>query len=321
MTADIGASDAARKVRDDMVKGVRAFDFVLMVGDIAYTDGNQSVWDDFATLWEPVSGAVPTLLSPGNHDGDWVFGNNYNPPASTWVGGGESGKGYSLRYPGPGPRVAYVSPHKHVGGMTSTSYWWSVSYKTATVIATSGVHAFEPGSEQYKWLVGALEAAQKDRSARPWLIVTNHFPMYCTIDDCFCGNYTRAAREQLCEPGRDGKYLPGILEINAPRIRDALEALLLKYKVDVFLSGHEHAYERTTPVADLHVTHKNRNYGKGAVYTNPGAPIHVMAGTGGGGPDTKWRRKEDYQWASVRSDTADDDTSPFGWTRFTATRT
>lgn len=37
------------------------------------------------------------MFSPGNHDGEWRFGNMYKLPYSGWVNGGESGNAYSLR--------------------------------------------------------------------------------------------------------------------------------------------------------------------------------------------------------------------------------
>eukprot|EP01061_Rhynchopus_euleeides_P036472 TRINITY_DN6147_c0_g7_i1.p1 TRINITY_DN6147_c0_g7~~TRINITY_DN6147_c0_g7_i1.p1 ORF type:complete len:511 (+),score=169.76 TRINITY_DN6147_c0_g7_i1:56-1534(+) len=318
-TADVGANSDAQSIASFLGgKGKSYVDkasFMLVAGDIAYANGVQSVWDDFSNVWEPVMSAVPTLFSPGNHDGDWVFGNNYAYPQSTWVGGGESGTAYSTRLPGPGPNVRWESPHANVGTMNSTSYWWAASQGGLLFIATSGVHKFEKGSEQYAWLEAQLQQANtaEARKVNPWVVVTNHYPMYCTIDDCFCGNYTQASREMECEPGHDGKFLPGVLEINAVRIKDAFEELLLKYDVDLFLSGHEHAYERTRPVANFTVPASAKT---GSVFQDPGAPLHVMAGTGGGGPDTEWRNAKDFEWTVVRSDGDFDDTHPFGFVDF-----
>merc|ERR1712023_361884 len=107
---------------------------------IAYANGNQTLWDEFHRVWEPVSRKIPTLFSPGNHDGQWVYGNNYKLPASAWVGGGESGRAYSVRLPGPGSEVSYEDDE--VGRMTSTSFWWSAAMGNVRVIATSSVHNF-----------------------------------------------------------------------------------------------------------------------------------------------------------------------------------
>eukprot|EP01060_Flectonema_neradi_P026421 TRINITY_DN3538_c0_g1_i1.p1 TRINITY_DN3538_c0_g1~~TRINITY_DN3538_c0_g1_i1.p1 ORF type:complete len:503 (+),score=97.07 TRINITY_DN3538_c0_g1_i1:37-1545(+) len=322
MTADVGSYDASKAVRDLMINNplIDDIEFMLMVGDIAYAAGNASLWDTFDSMWEPLSDTIPTIMSPGNHDGDWLFGNNYNLPASAWVGGGESGTAYASRYPGPGPAVTWPSQHSNVPTYESTSFWWSRTDASGRIkiIATSGVHPFESGTPQYKWIESELSiaAAQRDASKGDengvkWIIVSNHFPMYCTIDDCFCGNYTNAARQQRCEPGKNGTVIPGILEMNAVRIKDALEPLILKYKIDLFLSGHEHAYERTLPVGNFVVPSGITK--ETTVFINPPSPVHVMVGTGGGGPDTKWRPSKSFPWTTIRSDLPDDDTYPFGY--------
>lgn len=67
--------------------------------------------------------------------------------------------------------------------------------------------------EQYQWLQKDLAAIDKTKT--PWVIVMTHRPMYSTQVSAY------------------QKY-----------IRNAFEALLLKYGVDVYLSGHIHWYER-----------------------------------------------------------------------------
>ncbi|MFN3503991.1 MAG: hypothetical protein ACK4ZJ_17210, partial [Allorhizobium sp.] len=78
------------------------------------------------------------------------------------------------------------------------------------------------------------------------------------------------------------------------------------------------AQERTLPGARFQVppgiTRATRRF------VNPGAPLHLMAGVGGGGPDSGWRSPADWPWTAVRSDSPADDTSPFGWVRISSTR-
>eukprot|EP01064_Diplonema_japonicum_P003305 TRINITY_DN12149_c0_g1_i1.p1 TRINITY_DN12149_c0_g1~~TRINITY_DN12149_c0_g1_i1.p1 ORF type:complete len:496 (+),score=86.17 TRINITY_DN12149_c0_g1_i1:54-1490(+) len=315
VAADVGASPAAKAVQTAIMSspwGEEAA-FFLMPGDISYAGGNQSIWDDFANLWEPVSSRIPTLVSPGNHDGEFLYGNNYHLPASKWVGGGESGTAYSIRYPGPGEPITYVSDDVDIPKMTSTSFWWSAAYGPVRVITTSGVHNISAGSVQYNWLEKELSTASEK-----WVILTNHFPLYCTIDDCFCGNYTEQAEKTRCEPGADGSVIPGILEVNAVFIKNAIEPLLAKYNnVDLVLTGHEHAYERTLPVMEFSVPASSRGkFGFPVTFASPGAPVHVMAGMGGGGPDTKWRESSGFPWSAVRSNLTVDDTYPYGFMGF-----
>ena len=106
-----------------------------------------------------------------------------------------------------------------------------------------------------------------------------------------------------------------MLEVTADFLRRPLEPLLLKYGVDLVLTGHEHAYERTLPVADLEPAAPapaSRGGNATSHFVDPVAPIHVMAGTGGGSPDTDWRAPADA-WSVRRSDTVATVDSPFGW--------
>lgn len=316
VVGDIGADAIARRVRDDILQYVRenggsargvdpsAMSFFLAVGDIAYANGNQSVWDDFGRLWEPFTQAVPVLLSPGNHDGGWVYGNNVQLPWGP-TGGGETGVSYSTRYPGPGPVVSFDDPY--TGVMNSTSYWWSADVNRVHVVTLSTVHAFLPGSDQYAWLQADLELANtpESRAQRPWLIVTSHYPLYCTLGDCFC-NYTAGSD---CEQSQRVP-VPGVYQVTARMVKEALEPLLLQYGVDLVITGHEHCYERTYPVADFVVTDWDEH-----TYVSPKAPVHVMVGTGGSSPDVDFKpRSAQIAWSAARSD-RDGPLNPYGWAR------
>jgi len=67
---------------------------------------------------------------------------------------------------------------------------------------------------------------------------------------------------------------------DARYIRKYLEEIMYKFKVDLFLSGHNHYYERSLPVYKNKVDRKSlSNYDK--VYTNPKYPTHVTCGISG----------------------------------------
>lgn len=67
---------------------------------------------------------------------------------------------------------------------------------------------------------------QVDRASTPWLIVAVHAPFYHT----YLGHY----KEAEC-------------------MRQAYEPLLVEHGVDIVLSGHVHAYERTKPLVNYQV--------------------------------------------------------------------
>lgn len=57
-------------------------------------------------------------------------------------------------------------------------------------------------------------------------------------------------------------------------IQAAFESVFLKFKVDVYLSGHIHLYERVYPNINGTVV------ATGKVYVNPTAPAHAVLGNG-----------------------------------------
>ena len=77
----------------------------------------------------------------------------------------------------------------------------------------------------------SLQAAA-NRAKRPWIIVSGHRPVYSPDFVDAAGN-----------PTGDCKNL-----------QTAIEALLMKYGVDVYFAGHKHAYVRTFPVYNNVVT-------------------------------------------------------------------
>jgi hypothetical protein len=70
--------------------------------------------------------------------------------------------------------------------MKSTSHWWSINYGPVHVTTLSGPLPMEPGSDQYQWLEADLHQANLSRSEQPWIVLTVHYPLYCSINDCFC---------------------------------------------------------------------------------------------------------------------------------------
>ena len=111
----------AKYVRDSLLGPAGSeVRFVAIIGDVAYANGNQPIWDAYGRDMEPLFARIPALLSPGNHDGEFKYGNTYS---NNGEGGGDSGIAYALRYPGPGSAITFDS--QHVGRITSTSMYWS----------------------------------------------------------------------------------------------------------------------------------------------------------------------------------------------------
>lgn len=118
---------------------------------------------------------------------------------------------------------------------------------------------------QMAWLRDVLErfGAGEERWWRPWLIVAGHRPLYCSMQQPTCGP-------------------------EALRLRRVLEPLLQRHHVDLYLSAHLHAYERTSPVANGSLCPDTTVAGEPAALgdelDNACAPVYIVNGDAGTPP-------------------------------------
>jgi len=129
--------------------------------------------------------------------------------------------------------------------------WYSMDYPLVHITFMSSEHDWMQGSAQYKWIEEDLKKV--NRTTTPWLIFAGHRPMYSSAH--------RTAMQS--------------------HLRDEMEDLLHKYKVDVALWGHVHNYERTCPVF------KDECHGD---HQKPGAPIHFVIGMSGAPLGDSWEK-------------------------------
>jgi hypothetical protein len=97
-------------------------------------------------------------------------------------------------------------------------------------------------SPQYKWLKSDLVQANKLRNQIPWIIIVTHCPWY---------NSNTAHQN----------------EAQTVKMTKSLEPLVNKYQVNLIISGHVHAYERTYPVFESKL--------------DPFGPTYIVIGDGG----------------------------------------
>ena len=130
------------------------------------------------------------------------------------------------------------------------------------------------------WLANDLEQANLNRNERPWIIVYTHRPLYCS------------------KPGNDD------CDNNAARYK-VIEDIINKYKVDLYVSGHVHAYERMLPVYRGNVSNfqhdaNDKHFRK--IY-NAQAPVYLMHGKAGHDGDKDDSKPYDPKPYSVTVDT------------------
>lgn len=135
----------------------------------------------------------------------------------------------------------------HVIGIT-TEFYFFTQYGTIQI------------ANQYTWLEKQLESV--DRRKTPWVIVVGHRPLYCTTDPFRCGAGSEGFTLRY---GMNSSY--------------GLEYLFEKYKVDLYLAGHEHDYERLWPIRHDRVV--NGTVNPSNPYEETEGTIYIVSGTGG----------------------------------------
>jgi len=149
------------------------------------------------------------------------------------------------------------------------NYYFSFDYGGVHFVQTCSedyAAPWHPGSIQYNWIREDLAKAVANRDKVPWIIVTGHRPFYGSTTDGGWENH-----------------------------RIVFEPLLKEFNVDVFLSGHIHAYERTYPVYNYTVDIQ-RDINR---YVNPAHPVHVQIGTAGAMVWERWVRPQP-RWSAFR---------------------
>jgi Calcineurin-like phosphoesterase len=132
--------------------------------------------------------------------------------------------------------------------------YYSFNYENVHFLALSTEVPYDDDSQQYEFAINDLEKYSTDSSI-DWIVVFFHRQ-----------SYSSAA---FLEDEED--------------FRDTYHPLFDKYKVDLALQGHLHAYERTHPI-NFNSDDENEPIIKDTdpnLYENPTGTIFITAGTGG----------------------------------------
>ncbi|KAJ8527468.1 hypothetical protein ON010_g14794 [Phytophthora cinnamomi] len=289
---DMGA-DANAVETNKYVNGlVDKVDFVYHLGDVSYADDAflsaktafgfyyEQVYNKFMNSMTNIMRRMAYMVLVGNHEAEChspscllsdskldqlgnysAFNSRFRMPSN------ESGGVLNMWY-----SYEYASVH-----FTTVSS--ETDYPHAPSNAYHTHHVYGHFGDQLAWLEEDLKAADANRDNVPWLVVGMHRPMY-TIRSC----------------DADGKPNNDFEALN---VQEAFEALLIKYKVDLVLQGHVHAYERQYPVANgsavMHGVSKDAT-----TYKNPQAPVYVISGSAGGPEGLyKYKHPESPKWHAV----------------------
>ena len=173
----------------------------------------------------------------------------------------------------------------HTNSKSPSPFYYSFNYAGVHYLMMSTEHDFTPGSIQYQWIEKDLEEAfYRRRLGIPWIVVVGHRPLYCSSV-----TLSRRCTEE------------------APKYRQWLEPLLHKWKVDVYLCGHNHQYERSYPVYNMTVSAKS--------YLHPNSTVFIVNGAAGNKEhnDPDYLPDKDAPWRAAHGKGFDT-----GWMRMRA---
>jgi len=150
---------------------------------------------------------------------------------------------YRHRFSMPG--VPWPMPRSHLWYSLDIGIVHFISINTGDLLRSS-IHT----DTQLTWLRQDLAKANHQRQQQPWIIMLGHQPIYCSASSM----YADCAQKDSM-------------------LRKVLEDVIYEGGVDLYISGHQHRYERTWPT-----------YGSQAFqtdYFNPLAPVYITNGAMG----------------------------------------
>ncbi|KAH8045360.1 acid phosphatase [Aureococcus anophagefferens] len=196
-------------------------DFFWHLGDVGYADdallhepltwAYEAAWDEYM---DQACGAfasrAPYMVLPGNHEAD-AYNARFRMPSSE--SGGSANMWYSFD----------VGP-LHVVALSTESDFPGAPDVCHVPGASCGGFCDALGCGDWRpWLEADLKSV--NRSATPWVVVGGHRPLHSVKD--------------LDADGEPAGTQASLVA--------ALSGLFATYDVDLYVSGHEHAYERNGP--------------------------------------------------------------------------
>ncbi len=244
-------------------------DIILHAGDLSYADCEQTLWDTYGEMIEPLSYNTPWMVCPGNHEIEFngtdymnlftAFEKRYRMP---YVKPAEFGDVIIKSEINPKTGMPYCTPSIFQTEYNYGNSFYSFDSGLAHIIYLNPYTKSTPTSLQYNWLQNNLELV--NRLITPWIIVVMHCPWYSSNMNHYADSQT-------------------IL------MRQSMEQLFYQYNVNIVFNGHVHDYERTYPV------YRNETDIYGAVY--------ITIGNAGNLEGLDNRYNEQPKWSAFRNGT------------------
>ena len=175
---DQGVSVRAQRVTEEILKQPR--DLAIIAGDLSYADGEQSVWDTWFDLVEPLLANTITMAAAGNHeskDGDGL----------------QSGKAFKSRLTHPDPLLNNLNPNPG-----STYYGFDIG-RVHFFVSSAGalIDDFTLAEELINLEIDLAKAAlRRARGELDFIILIQHYPIWTDQDGRSPANLTLVALQE-----------------------------------------------------------------------------------------------------------------------------
>jgi len=247
---------------------------ILHCGDLSYANCEQDIWDEYGNMVQFLSSTIPWMTIPGNHEIEvdpenlstfLSYSKRYIMPGiNNWP---NENNEFKLNSNGNIINNDDIDSYSCTPSVYMTDYNYGSSFYSINVglthfIFLNSYSETNTTSEQYNWLLNDLELV--NRKQTPWIIVLTHCPLYSS-------NAYHQSESQTID------------------MKNNFEYLFYYYKINLILSGHVHAYERTYNVYDNEI--------------NNNGPIYITIGDGGNqeGHANEWETQPD--WSAFRNGT------------------
>lgn len=154
IVGDLGQTGWTSSTLDHVSKS--NYDILLLPGDLSYADLDQSRWDSFGRLVEPLASTRPWMVTEGNHEIETIPLVEPTPF-----------KPYNARW---------HMPYEDSASPSNLFYSFDAAGGSVHVLMLGSYADFAAGSDQFKWLQADL--ARIDRSKASWLFALIHAPWY-----------------------------------------------------------------------------------------------------------------------------------------------
>lgn len=182
---------------------------ILIAGDLSYADSDPARWTSWMELVEPLMRSTPMHVAAGNHEIECdTHTNAIFVPYEHWFRNPNRIAAAEMQ---PVTENYKTAPSEFQGVYNYGNSFYSYQHGLVYIVVLNSYSNCTVGSVQYQWLETELRE-RVDRKKTPWLLVAFHSPLYTT-------------------------FLGHVNEVEALRMKAAMEPLFVKYGVNLIVSG------------------------------------------------------------------------------------